>query len=82
MIPGLPDIEAVDQYCTAYSMVRKHRPFSHDELRDQVLTTKAWLVIEVVNILHERNNPETGRYMQWLNRCFGQWLVEREDCLS
>ncbi|GGX38018.1 phosphotransferase family protein [Saccharospirillum salsuginis] len=74
MIPGLPDIELVDRYCSAYLDVRHTAGFHSESIRSQVLTTMAWLVIEVVNILHDRGNPEVGRYMEWFNRRFGGWL--------
>lgn len=82
MIPGLPEIDLVDRYCSAYLGVREDVQMHPEELRKQVLTVMAWVVIEVVNILHDRGKAQVERYMEWFNRRFGRWLVERVECFG
>lgn len=74
MIPGLPPVEVIDHYCDRYLRERKTPTFNLAELRQQVLVAIAWLVIEVVNILHDRENAQATKYMDWFNQQFGRWL--------
>ncbi|PSW14730.1 choline kinase [Photobacterium sanctipauli] len=49
---------------------------SAGELLRQLVMAKAWIVIDVVNLLVERNNPMKGKYIDWFNENLPYWLDE------
>ncbi|KXO13408.1 Protein kinase-like protein [Moritella sp. JT01] len=56
---------------------------NHDgsELFKQLIIAKAWIVIEVVNLLIERSHPETSKCIDWYNKNIPSWLSEMEHAL-
>lgn len=74
LIPGLSDAAVVTQYVQLYRSAWPDCPWSVPVLVHQVLQTMALVVIEVVNILHDRANAEAQRYQQWFNQHYLAWL--------
>lgn len=81
LIPGLPTVALVEEYCRAYLQQRPSSPFSLKELSRQVLVACAWLVVEVVNILHDRGNDRAGEYMAWFQKHYPDWLMQARKSL-
>ncbi len=40
------------------------------------MVVHAWIVIEVINILHKRNNSQTEKYMTLFNKVLPDRLIE------
>ncbi|EGQ9316842.1 phosphotransferase [Vibrio parahaemolyticus] len=43
------------------------------ELARDIGLAKAWIVVEVVNILVSRKNPQTSKYLDWFRQTLPQW---------
>jgi len=43
------------------------------ELARDIGLAKAWIVVEVVNILVSRENPQTSKYLDWFRQTLPQW---------
>ena len=54
------------------------------ELATAILLAKAWIVIEVTNLLVSRNNPQASKYIEWFRQTLPNWCepVALEDSLS
>ncbi|PTY36153.1 hypothetical protein BGP77_02230 [Saccharospirillum sp. MSK14-1] len=74
LIPGLSGEPVVTRYVRLYRSTWPGCPWSETTLVRQVLQTMALVVIEVVNILHDRANAEAQRYQQWFNQRYLGWL--------
>ncbi|MCK4710948.1 MAG: hypothetical protein KAU21_20200 [Gammaproteobacteria bacterium] len=75
LIPGLPSIELISQYCDEYTKLANKCSVTSKELRTHVIISLAWIVIEVVNILLRRNKPSLQRtYMEWFDKVYLNWL--------
>ncbi|MGR5171503.1 phosphotransferase family protein [Vibrio owensii] len=43
------------------------------EITTAVLLAKAWIVIEVTNLLVSRNNPQASKYIEWFRQTLPKW---------
>lgn len=44
------------------------------ELASAIAQAKTWIVVEVVNILISRNNPQTCKYVNWFRQTLPNWV--------
>ncbi|MGP8306168.1 phosphotransferase family protein [Vibrio sp. YIC-376] len=44
------------------------------ELTGAIVEAKTWIVVEVVNILVSRNNPQTSKYLNWFRQTLPNWV--------
>ncbi|KAB2114765.1 phosphotransferase family protein [Vibrio alginolyticus] len=79
LVSGLGSIAEYNEIVTQYII---HNPaLSKNELLEHLIIAKCWIVIEVVNILNSRNNPEQGKYINWYRANIPKWLASVEDAL-
>lgn len=72
LVQGMGDVEAIATLAERY--YRYDSAVSVTELIRQVFLAKAWIVVEVVNILVSRQNWATGKYLSWYNAHLPAWL--------
>ncbi|WP_108125246.1 phosphotransferase family protein [Saccharospirillum mangrovi] len=74
LIPGLANEAVVGNYVRLYRSAWPGCPWSEGSLVRQVMQTMALVAMEVVNILHDRQNAEVVRYQSWFNEHYLPWL--------
>ncbi|WBA15568.1 phosphotransferase family protein [Salinivibrio proteolyticus] len=72
LVAGMGDKSAyqaiIARYKAANPSVDSHSLFV------ELVLAKAWIVIEVVNLLTQRGTPNRDRYLNWYNSVLPQWL--------
>ncbi|MEZ9064892.1 MULTISPECIES: phosphotransferase family protein [unclassified Vibrio] len=79
LVSGLGSIAEYKEIVTQY--IKYNPALSKTELLEHLIIAKCWIVIEVVNILNSRNNPEQGKYINWYRANIPKWLASVEDAL-
>lgn len=72
LIKGLGDEEAMLRIVDSYMNVHKAMP--REELFRHVIIAKAWIVVEVTNLLYERQKPQLQKYLDWFNANLPRWI--------
>ncbi|WP_108744131.1 phosphotransferase family protein [Salinivibrio proteolyticus] len=72
LVAGMGDKTAYQAIITRYKAANPSVD-SHSLFVELVLA-KAWIVIEVVNLLTQRGTPNRDRYLNWYNSVLPQWL--------
>ncbi|WP_428239549.1 phosphotransferase family protein [Gynuella sp.] len=72
LVNGLGSVTDYDSMIGRYMQHRASLPEA--ELLRHVIIAKCWIIIEVVNILINRDNPEAGKYLNWYRDNVPQWL--------
>ena len=72
LIKGLVDEEAMLRIVDSYMNVHKAMP--REELFRHVIIAKAWIVVEVTNLLYERQKPQLQKYLDWFNANLPRWI--------
>lgn len=59
---------------------RHNTRVSEAALLKQLIIAKCWIVVEVSNLLVQRNKPEAAMYLDWFNQKLPSWLdkIEKE----
>ncbi|TFH89220.1 phosphotransferase family protein [Vibrio ouci] len=79
LVSGLGSIAEYREIVTQY--VKHNSAFSETELLKDLIIAKCRIVIEVVNILTSRDNPEQEKYINWYRANISKWLASVEDAL-
>ncbi|WP_235284497.1 phosphotransferase family protein [Vibrio coralliilyticus] len=72
LIKGLGDEEAMLRTVDSYMNVHKAMP--REELFRHVIIAKAWIVVEVTNLLYERQKPQLQKHLDWFNANLPRWI--------
>ncbi|WP_330960944.1 hypothetical protein [Photobacterium sp. 53610] len=64
-----------DRYLAHSSLLPKQTLLRH------LILAKAWIVVDVVNILKDRNKPDTETYLNWFRQVFPAWLKTHSSYL-
>lgn len=66
-----------DAYTDIIEHYTKYNPnLNATELFKHIIISKAWLVVEVTNLLTERNNSMSNKYVKWYNKNLPAWFDE------
>ncbi|WP_070971225.1 phosphotransferase family protein [Vibrio sonorensis] len=79
LVRGLGNIGEYREIATQY--IKYNPVLSETELLEHLIIAKCWIIIEVVNILISRNNPDKGKYLNWYRANITKWLVSVEGAL-
>ncbi|EPY1013277.1 choline kinase [Vibrio vulnificus] len=79
LVSGLGSIAEYREIVTQY--IKYNSALSKTELLEHLIVAKCWIVIEVVNILNSRNNPEQEKYINWYRANISNWLASVENAL-
>ncbi|EIZ0312423.1 phosphotransferase family protein [Vibrio parahaemolyticus] len=79
LVSGLGSIAEYREIVTHY--IKHNSALSETELLKHLIIAKCWIIIEVVNILISRNNPEQEKYINWYRANISKWLASVEDAL-
>ncbi|MGH1613152.1 phosphotransferase family protein [Vibrio parahaemolyticus] len=71
----------VDYHAVIGSYMAHCKVLSKSELLRHVIIAKCWIIIEVVNILIDRDNPEAPKYIDWYRKNVPQWLASVKHAL-
>ncbi|SHI05335.1 phosphotransferase family protein [Ferrimonas marina] len=82
LLPGMSSPEQATEFGRAYLAKNPACTTALAQLTSQILVAKAWIAVEVINLLHERDNPRTLEYMAWFNRVLPSWLAENSRNLD
>lgn len=80
LAPMIPGMGSRDNYEALADMYLAHRHCSSGtvpsraELIRHIALAKAWLIVEVVNILKQRKHPAIGKYLDWYRQVLPDWL--------
>ncbi|EPT8450287.1 hypothetical protein ACVS4I_004594 [Vibrio fluvialis] len=72
LIPGMGEISAYSTLAQRYTCFNPDMDAS--ALARHILLSKAWLVTEVVTLLHQRRNPMLNKYVTWYNQTLPDWF--------
>ncbi|EKO3402355.1 phosphotransferase [Vibrio fluvialis] len=72
LIPGMGEISAYSTLAQRYTCFNPDIDAS--ALARHILLSKAWLVTEVVTLLHQRRNPMLNKYVTWYNQTLPDWF--------
>ncbi|MBY7876776.1 phosphotransferase [Vibrio fluvialis] len=72
LIPGMGEISAYSTLALRYTCFNPDMDAS--ALARHILLSKAWLVTEVVTLLHQRRNPMLNKYVTWYNQTLPDWF--------
>ncbi len=81
LLPGLSDPKQVKQICERYLLINPNCSIPLADLVRQTLVAKAWIAVEVINILHQRSNSRTDEYMIFFNQVLADWLENTSKVL-
>ncbi|MEJ3630482.1 choline kinase [Vibrio vulnificus] len=82
LAPLVNGLGSIGEYEKIISQYIKFNPVvSETELLEHLIIAKCWIVIEVVNILVSRNNPEKEKYINWYRVNIPKWLSSVESAL-
>ncbi|USD35220.1 MULTISPECIES: phosphotransferase family protein [Vibrio] len=76
LVKGLGDKSDMLRIVDTYLSV--HQPMSREALLKQLIIAKAWLVIEVTNLLYKRKKPQLCKYIDWFNLHLPRWITNIE----
>lgn len=79
LVSGLGAVSEYELIIWQYSQYNSSLPEA--ELMKDLIIAKCWIIIEVVNILVSRNNPETTKYINWYRSNVPQWLASVANAL-
>ncbi|HHY0417530.1 TPA: phosphotransferase family protein [Vibrio parahaemolyticus] len=79
LVSGLGSISEYEQIVNQY--IKHNSAVPAAKLIEQLIITKCWIMIEVVNILVRRNNPEQEKYINWYRANVPKWLALVESAL-
>ena len=79
LVHGLGGISDYEKIISQY--IEHNTVVSETELLEHLVIAKCWIVIEVVNILVRRNNPEKMKYINWFQANIPKWLTSVETAL-
>ncbi|WP_120512671.1 phosphotransferase [Photobacterium salinisoli] len=66
---NVEDYQAIARRYLAYSTL-----IPEDQLIRQIILAKAWIVVEVVNLLTERKKASAEQYLSWFRQVVPDWL--------
>ncbi|ELP2653999.1 aminoglycoside phosphotransferase family protein [Vibrio fluvialis] len=72
LIPGMGEMSAYSALAQRYT--RFNPDIDATALAHHIFLSKAWLVTEVVTLLHQRRNPMLNKYVAWYNQTLPDWL--------
>lgn len=72
IISGMGEISAYSALAQRYT--RFNPDMDATALARHILLSKAWLVTEVVTLLHQRRNPMLNKYVTWYNQTLPDWF--------
>ncbi len=72
LIKGMGTAQAFVQMAGRYCRYSSHYPVS--ELAREIAIAKAWIVTEVVILLHERQKASLPLYLNWYRENLPDWL--------
>lgn len=72
LIPGLGEISAYSALAQRYTRFNPNMDAA--VLAHHILLSKAWLITEVVTLLHQRRNPMLKKYIAWYNDTLPAWF--------
>ncbi|NAZ48249.1 choline kinase [Vibrio toranzoniae] len=79
LVNGLGGISDYEKIISQY--IEHNTVLPETELLEHLIIAKCWIVIEVVNILVRRNNPEKKKYINWFQANIPKWLTSVEATL-
>ncbi|CAE6901535.1 thiamine kinase activity [Vibrio sp. B1ASS3] len=79
LVKGLGRISDYEKIISQY--IEHNTAISETKLLEHLIIAKCWIVIEVVNILVRRNNPEKNKYINWFQANIPKWLTSVETAL-
>lgn len=79
LVHGLGSINEYERIVSQY--VKYNSEVSEEELIENLIIAKCWIIIEVVNILVRRNNPDKEKYLNWYRANIPKWLASVESAL-
>lgn len=82
LAPLVVGLGSLDDYQAITDRYLPHNPkISTEALSRQLILAKCWLVIEVTNILVQRNKPNASLYINWYRTNVPKWLNSVETAL-
>lgn len=79
LVRGLGTLDDYHTIVERYSHSNPNAPASL--LLKHLFIAKMWIVVEVINILIRRHNPEAGTYIEWYQTHLPKWLTSMEKLL-
>ncbi|CCJ77488.1 phosphotransferase [Cronobacter muytjensii] len=79
LIKGMGSLVAYNAMIDRYTPWAAHE--KTDDLLQPLIIAKAWIATEVVSLLHQRQNPQRERYVDWYRQVLPGWLREMASVL-
>ncbi len=76
LVKGLGTIDAFESIVEKYSQHASTLPSK--ELERHLIIAKVWILVEVTNILTDRNKPSASMYFNWYRENVPSWLMSVE----
>ncbi|NIY92113.1 phosphotransferase family protein [Vibrio diazotrophicus] len=82
LAPLVTGLGTISDYKLIIGEYTRHNALLPDaELLRHLIIAKCWIIIEVVNILVSRNNPEQKKYLDWYKTTIPRWLASVKESL-
>lgn len=79
LVKGMGSVEQYQSITQLY--LTQNKGWEGECLMKPLILAKGWIVVEVVNLLFERNNPNRNTYVSWYNEHLPKWLKAVEAYL-
>lgn len=79
LVKGLGTLADYESIIKRY--IEHSTSLTESELAIHLIIAKCWIIVEVINISVNRNNPETSMYINWYRNNIPEWLASVEKAL-